>query len=308
MKIDTVAILGAGAVGGYFVWGLSPKLGDRLWVIAEGERKERLLREGMEINQKRYALHVRTPEEARGADLLLVATKYRGLRTALPAIERIVGERTVVMSLLNGVDSEEIIGERIGGKHMVYSLMKIASERRGNQVVFDGPSTPGVFFGETAGGADAESVAAVAGVFENTPLHYHVVPDILTQIWHKFALNVSRNQPQAIVGCGVGAYEDSEHMAFLADALRREVVAVAAARGIDILEAEDGAGKSAPCAKRARYSTLQDLDAGRPTEVELFAGAMIKMGRELGISVPYNEMTYHLIRALEEKNDGKFSY
>ena len=58
----------------------------------------------------------------------------------------------------------------------------------------------------------------------------------------------------------------------------------------------------------ARFSTLQDLDAGRHTEIEMFAGEMIRMGKEYGIDVPYCEYTYYLIRALEEKNDGKFDY
>lgn len=308
MKINTVAILGAGAVGGYFIWGLSEKLGENLWVIAEGERRERLLRDGIDINGSRYELIVRTPEEAAGVDLLLVATKYGSLEESLPMIEKIVGEHTVVMSLLNGVDSEEVIGERIGKEHLIYSMMQIASERKGNQVVFHGPSTPGVFFGEAEENVGTERTDAIAEVFAGTNLNFHVVPDIITQIWYKFALNVSKNQPQAIVGCGVGAYEDSEHVAFISEKLREEVVAVAVAKGIDISKPAVGAGKGSPSAKRARYSTLQDLDAGRPTEVGMFAGAVMKMGEELGVLVPYNEMTYHLIKALEEKNEGKFDY
>ena len=58
----------------------------------------------------------------------------------------------------------------------------------------------------------------------------------------------------------------------------------------------------------ARFSTLQDLDAGRHTEIEMFAGEMIRMGKECQIAVPYCEYTYHLIKALEEKNDRKFDY
>ena len=58
----------------------------------------------------------------------------------------------------------------------------------------------------------------------------------------------------------------------------------------------------------ARYSTLQDLDAGRHTEIDMFSGALIRMGKELGIPTPYNEYTYHMIKALEEKNDGLFDY
>ena len=58
----------------------------------------------------------------------------------------------------------------------------------------------------------------------------------------------------------------------------------------------------------ARYSTLQDLDAERHTEIDMFSGALIRMGKELGIPTPYNEYTYHMIKALEEKNDGLFDY
>ena len=59
---------------------------------------------------------------------------------------------------------------------------------------------------------------------------------------------------------------------------------------------------------RARYSTLQDLDAGRHTEIDMFSGALMRMGKELGIPTPYNDYTYHMIKALEEKNDGIFDY
>ena len=58
----------------------------------------------------------------------------------------------------------------------------------------------------------------------------------------------------------------------------------------------------------ARYSTLQDLDAGRQTEVEMFSGALVRMGKELGVPTPYNEFTYHMIKAVEEKNAGLFDY
>ena len=60
--------------------------------------------------------------------------------------------------------------------------------------------------------------------------------------------------------------------------------------------------------KYYKKTTLQDLDAGRHTEIDMFSGALVRMGRELGIPTPYNEYTYHMIKALEEKNDGKFNY
>ena len=76
----------------------------------------------------------------------------------------------------------------------------------------------------------------------------------------------------------------------------------------NIVKANASSTRGSAVAPSARYSTLQDLDAGRHTEIDMFSGALMRMGRELGIPVPYNEFTYHMIKALEEKNDGKFDY
>ena len=86
------------------------------------------------------------------------------------------------------------------------------------------------------------------------------------------------------------------------------IKAIAAAKGIDIRKADDSSSHGSAVPPSARYSTLQDLDAGRHTEIDMFSGALIRMGKELGIPTPYNEYTYHIIKALEEKNDGKFDY
>lgn len=305
--MKTVAILGAGAVGAYFIWGLEQKLGRDLWVVARGSRAERLSREGLQINGRRYTLQVRTPEQARGADLLLVATKYGALRDALPDIAAIADGHTVVMSLLNGVDSEDVVAQAVGSAAVLPSFMKIASERRGREIRFDGESTLGLYYGEADSPLPSERMLAVAELLEGTPLHYHMVEDIQRQIWFKYALNVSQNLPQAILGVGVGAYRDSAHAAYLSDVLRAEVTALAAAKGIDITPSQDTA-KGSPSAKRARYSTLQDLDARRHTEVDLFAGAAVEMGRALGVPTPCCEFVLHTIHAMEEKNDGLFDY
>ena len=86
------------------------------------------------------------------------------------------------------------------------------------------------------------------------------------------------------------------------------IKAIAAAKGIDIRKADDSSSHGSAVPPSARYSTLQDLDAGRHTEIDMFSGALMRMGKELGIPTPYNEYTYHMIKALEEKNDGRFAY
>lgn len=305
MQIKTVALLGAGAVGAYFIWGLAEKMGEDFCVVAKGARKERLEKEGLNINGKQYKLNVREPQEVKNVDLLLVSSKQDGLEEALDDIKCMVGENTIVLSLLNGVKSEEIIGNVIGMEHILYSVMRIASVRKGNEITFIPEITAGVFIGEKESKEPTERVLAVGELFENAGIHHHFMEDIVLDMWQKYASNVAQNLPQAILGVGFGAYTDSEHVDYIASQLWKEVAHVANAKGIPLSEEFTLFAGVKPA---ARFSTLQDLDAKRHTEIEMLAGEMIRMGKEYGIATPYCEYTYHLIKALEEKNDGKFEY
>lgn len=311
MEIRSVAILGVGAVGSYMLWGLWDTMqqpGMSLCVIAEGERKERYTRDGFVINDVTYRPAVKTAEEAKGVDLLIVCTKYNALRAALPQIAAAVDDRTMVMSLLNGIDSEEVIAEAIGMERILPSLIKVAAERVGNSVRFDAEGTIGVIYGEADLTRGTERVDALNALFGASEVKHRATDVIMSEMWTKFRLNVANNQPQAMVMCGAGAYRDSEHVKFLQTKLREEVDALAAAKGIDLSLSDKSSSWGSRIKDRAMYSTLQDLAAKRPTEVDVFAGAVVRIGAELGIPTPYNEFAYHMIKALEEKNAGLFDY
>ena len=308
MKIRSVAILGAGAVGSYVIWGLSGREDLKLGVIAEGGRAQRLKEKGCPINGTVYRPEVWTPAEATDVDLLVVALKYGALPGALESIRAVVGEHTTVMSLMNGVDSEEIIGAEVGDGHLLHSFIKVASHWEADGVHFDPEATLGIIYGELTAPFESERVRAVEELFRGTGVRARVSEHIREEMWSKFRLNVCNNLPQAILGAGVGCYRDSVHMQAISDGLRRELEAIAAAKGIDLKIADAIIGHGCAVPPTARYSTLQDLDAGRHTEIDMFSGALVRMGAELGIPTPYNEYTYHMIKAMEEKNDGKFNY
>lgn len=212
------------------------------------------------------------------------------------------------MSLMNGVDSEEIISAEIGKKNVIHSFIKVASHKENNGYCFNPETTLGIIFGETEEPYYSERVKAIEELFSNTGLHYRYTDYILEEMWAKFRLNVCNNLPQAILGAGVGCYEDSIHMKAISDGLRNELETIATSKGIDINKSGELSKRGSAVPASARYSTLQDLDAKRHTEIDMFSGALIRMGKELNIKTPYNEFTYHMIKALEEKNDGKFDY
>ena len=229
MKIKSVAVLGAGAVGSYVIWGLSEKKDIRLGVIASGERAKRLKNKGCKINDTVYHPEVWTPEEAHGVDFLIVSLKYGALPGALDDITAVTGENTVIMSLMNGVDSEEIIAEKAGAEHLLHAVIKVASHKENDGYVFNPEATLGIIFGEVSAPYDSERVQAVLDLFSGTGLHYRATDCILEEIWSKFRLNVCNNLPQAILGAGVGCYRDSVHMKAISDGLRAEMMAIAEA-------------------------------------------------------------------------------
>ena len=183
-----------------------------------------------------------------------------------------------------------------------------AGDKEENGYCFNPETTIGIVFGELTAPYQSERVQAIEDLFADTGLHYRATEYIKEEMWCKFRLNVSNNLPQAVLGAGVGCYRDSTHMKEISNKLREELEAIAAAKGIDIRKADDSSSHGSAVPPSARYSTLQDLDAGRHTEIDMFSGVLIRMGKELGIPTPYNEYTYHIIKALEEKNDGKFDY
>ena len=308
MQIITVAMIGAGNLGAYVVRGLTGTLGDDLWVIAEGERKERLEKDGLIINDKPYTLHVRTPEEASGADLIIVCVKYHALREILPAVKTIAGPHTLVMSLLNGVDSEEILAEAIPKEQIVHAMIRVVADRDGNRIHIQ-PTGKGMGsqYGQVRGIPDEASLRALDDLFAGAAFDAVRDEDILTSMWSKYAFNNCENLPQAVLDAGVGCFEDSAHMAWVRSMIYEETRMVAAAEGVT-LPPEPKHVTSAQFPKHAIYSTLQDLRAGRKTETEMFAGTLLRLAEKHGLHVPYTEMLYHLLCAFEEKNAGLFDY
>ena len=248
--------------------------------MAEGSRAERLRQNGCTINGQVYHPQVWTPQQVHGVDLLSVAVKYGALPGALDSIRTIVSERTVVMSLMNGVDSEELIAAQVGAPHVLPALIKVASHRTEDGVRFDPETTIGIIYGELTAPFDSDRVQAVRALFADTGIHFRVTEHIREEIWSKFRLNVCNNLPQAILGAGVGCYSDSAHIKAISDGLRRELEAIAAAKGIDLSKAAAASTHGSTVPPTARYSTLQDLDAGRHTEIDMFSGALMRMGRE----------------------------
>jgi 2-dehydropantoate 2-reductase len=161
-------------------------------------------------------------------------------------------------------------------------------------------------FGETRNDTISPRIETMKDLFNRAEIPYKVATNMIRAIWLKFACNVSENQSSAILGIPFGAWQVSSHANQIREMAFWEVIRIANKKGIDIgeedlLRQREALG-SVPYANKT--SMLQDLENGRMTEVEMLAGTVCRMGIELGIPTPVNDLFYHSMKVLEEKISG----
>ena len=220
-------------------------------------------------------------------------------------MRRQIGPDTIIMSPLNGVESEERVAAVYGWDRVLYSLARVSVVMDGNQVSYNS-SRASIEFGEKYNQEPSDRVLAVKRLLESAGIRPVIQPDMEKALWMKFVCNVSENQVGAVLHIPFGAWNASEHANALRLMVAKEVIDIARQKGIDI--DDDYAVKQLEQLKKVPYankpSTLQDIEHGRKTEVEMFAGTVIRLGKETGVPTPLNEFLYHAVRVLEEKNEG----
>ncbi len=309
MQKMKVALLGAGAIGGYFIPGLTRYLEDDFFLLADKKRAERLKKEGVLINDEMYYPNVLSYEEAPIPDAILISTKYGALNELKERLPALIGEKTIAVSLLNGVDSEEILAETLGKDHVVHAFMRVSSVRDESGIHFR-PDFGAVHIGQIGKKKPDGQVAMLIEVFEHAGIHYIYEEDIVKEQWFKYACNIAENQTQGILGVPFGAFREHEHANFIRLTLMKECMAVANAMGVKLeeerIEKQNEVLKKIP--PKNKTSMLQDLENGRRTEVDMFAGKLIEMAKKVSIEVPFNEFVYHAIRTMEDRNEGNFLF
>lgn len=304
-EIKSAALIGLGAMGVFFAPRMEAYLGyENFFVIADGERKNRLENQGVCINDVTYKFHVKTPSEGSPVDLLIVAVKDMGLDQAILDVKQFVGENTQILCVLNGVESEERMAKVYGWDHILFSYMRMSIVMKDGKANFD-PYWGKVHFGEADNQVYSDRVLAVKEFFEGCAIPYNIDQNMLHGLWFKFMCNVGENLTCALLGIPFGFFRHSDHANWFRISAMREVMAIANKKGIPLCEEDlirqETTVRSIPAANKP--STLQDLEAGKKTEIEMFAGTVVRMGKELGLPTPIAEMYYHGIKVLEEKQD-----
>lgn len=301
--IQSTALIGLGAMGAFFAPRLWKTLGtENFCVIAEGKRKEKLQNTGVTINGENYRFPVRTPLEGTPVDFIIMSVKDTGLDQAIRDIAEFVGEHTQILCVMNGVESEEKLASVYGWEHVLYSYMRISIVMKDLRADFN-PDGGTVHFGEKENRVYSERVEQIRTLFETCGVPYKIDENMLEGLWFKYACNVGENLTCALLGIPFGAYRTNSYANQLRTAAMQEVCKIAEAKGIQIPKGRLEKQNEVLCRipPENKPSTLQDLEAGKKTEIEMFAGSMVRMGEELHIPTPVCWVFLQGIRALEEK-------
>ena len=301
MKIDTVALVGFGAIGCVYAKNLNKNLGEKFAVIAGGSRGERIKAKGAVVNGEKVMPNVVDPYNTDfKADLVIFTVKNYQLQQALADVKNIVTENTVFLTVLNGVTARDEIKDFYPDNTVLYGIgMGIDAVRNGEEknCKCEGTSQ----FGEAENKVLSPAVKAVKEVFDFCNVGNEVFEDMIRTIWNKFMINVSTNQLSAITGAGYGDFLKIPQLNKAMHGVMTEVITLANKKGINISEDDAFAyeEKLAGFAPKGQTSMLQDVLAERKTEVDYFSGVVIRMGKEEGVPTPWNDRLYLLIKSIE---------
>jgi len=305
-KTNKVVILGAGAMGAFFAARFFDADEDATGVVARGQRYERLKKDGLVVNGKHYPIPVIHPDEAtEPSELIIVALKHHHLPEAVPDLKNLVGPRTTIISVMNGLDSEEYIGSFYGMERVLYTIsVGIDALREGNRLTYTKPGKH--YFGEPVNTEISPKVRRVQEAFERAGIPYETPPDMMRMVWWKFMINVGMNQASAVMRAPYGAFHSSPDARALMEALMQEVIGLAKAAGVNLVEKdiEDWYAFLNTLSPLGKTSMLQDIEAGRKTEIEIFGGKVVELGKELGIPTPVNQTLFRIITVLEQQVKG----
>lgn len=306
--IRRVAIIGMGALGILMGDDMVSCLGkDQVWFIADQSRQERYREKGIWFNGRKMDFCMKLPKETAPADLVIVAVKATGLSQAVKDMENAVGTDTTIISLLNGITSEEILGKAFGMDKVVWCVAQ------GMDAVKTGTSLTCtqrgcLCIGRLPQETDKQKrVDKLVGLFEESGRKYTVEVDIKRRLWAKLMMNVGINQSCMVYETNYGGVQKDGAARELMIRAMKEVMRLSEEENVflddsdlkDYLDLIDG------LTPEGMPSMRQDGLAGRPSEVELFAGTVKKLGQKYHIPTPVNDWIYDRVREMEAAYKGK---
>jgi 2-dehydropantoate 2-reductase len=302
------AILGSGAVGGYFGAKLA-RSGQPVTFIARGAHLEAIRSKGLAVRSARLGdFTVRAPAESDTSkvgpvDVVIVSVKAYDNATALPMLTPMMGPDTTVLTLQNGVDSTDQIAAITGEQPVLGGTTYVATALEAPGLIEQTGVHRSIIFGEVFGDRSRISprVQAIADVMTAADIQVAPVADARVPIWDKFVYLAAFSGFTGAARLAIGHIWQHPHAQETFYATCREVAAIAKAEGVTISANRFDTLKEymENIPPTTRSSLLIDLEQGKRIEVEALQGAAVRRAKKHGVPVPILSLLYAVLKPWE---------
>jgi 2-dehydropantoate 2-reductase len=302
-----IAVIGAGAVGGYFGGRLAASGSDVVFLV-RGKTLEALRAGPLRVKSLKgdFAIPVRAtndPSEIEAVDVVLVAVKAWQVGEAAHAIRKMAGSDSVVVPLQNGMEAPGQLAAVLGPGRVAGGLCRIVAEATGAGEINHYWAEPSVEFGELEPLQNAERLEQLRDAFADAMVRVNLSSHIATAMWEKFLFITPWGSLGAVTRLPVGPIRSSPELRSRLEAALNEVAAIARKEGIDLsreridktLAILDG------LPPETTSSMQRDIMSGRPSELEAQTGAVVRLGRKAGVPTPVHDAIYQELLPLERR-------
>jgi len=309
-----IAVLGTGAVGGYF-GGRLAHAGEDVVFIARGAQLRALRERGLRVDSPAGDFVVRPvqatddPAQVGPVDAVLVGVKAWQVTEAARAMLPLVGPATFVVPLQNGVEAPDQLAAVLGAEHVLGGLCRIVSLVVGPGHVRHAGLEPYVALGELDN-RPSQRAARLRQALVRAGVTAEIPPDIRVALWEKFLFIASFSGVGAVTRAPAGVLRELPETRRMLEQAMREILAVARAK--DIALPEESIPRTMALVENlppdGTASMQRDIMAGRPSELESQSGAVVRLGREMGVATPLHAFIYYSLLPLELRARGPVQF
>lgn len=299
--IKHIGIVGAGAVGSSIGSALYETYKDNFYFVACGERAERLRKNGVIVNNKRIRPSVYSESDGAGLDLIILCVKNYSLDTVLKDIAFAVNPSTVILPLLNGITAIDAVRKAFPDNIVPYGIvMRTDANRTHGDVTVSVRGEVQIGFAKDEELPDC--IYEIRDIFVSAGIDSNVYHNMRYMLWRKWMINIGSNQVSVLTGAKFKYFGAFEEIVVLVRAAISEIVEISYKLNIGLTQKDidDIVQILIDYPPEKKTSMLQDIEARRQTEIDCFAGTVIKLGEEYGVPTPVNRILYYAIKAKEK--------
>ena len=305
-----IAIFGTGGAGGYFGAHLA-QAGEEVIFVARGEHLKAIREQGLRVETTAGEIIVRSeatddPAQVGAVDVVLVGVKTWQVRAAAHALRPMLTPQTFVVPLQNGVEAAAELATVLGAKHVLSGLCGTISRVVSPGHILSIGETNFIKFGELDN-RPSERAQYLQQAFERAGVKAEIPPDIQAAVWEKFIFVAPYGGIGAVTRATAGVIRSLPETRRMLERGMREILEVARARQVSLAEGivERSMGLIDALAESATTSLQRDISAGKPSELEAWNGAVVRLGREAAVPTPLHEFIYHSLLPSELRARGE---